>query len=91
MAIEKLERYNDYEERGDGHVQQPEKDGNYVLYSKARAREVSLLEALKKIDSYLDFSTPIERHKPINIEAVDGVNAAFADAREVIRQIEETK
>ena len=46
MAIEKLERFNDYEDSGDGRWQTPEKDGVYVLYAAAREREDELLTAL---------------------------------------------
>jgi hypothetical protein len=95
MAIEKLERldctqdFNGFE-LGRAYMNLCA-DGDYVSYEASRAREDVLLEALKKLESYLDFSTPVKRNEPITFEVVDGINAAFENARDVIREIKATQ
>lgn len=85
MIIERLDRYNDYEDKGDGNPQLPSEDGVYVLYDKYRAREKLLLDALKELSESCWSNKRgggIEIHSPVPhiltkaIETVDDIEAS---------------
>ena len=53
--------------------------------------EDELAEALRRLDAHLDFASPVEVEEPICFVNADGINSAFAFARRVLADYDESR